>query len=411
MTPHASNEISIHQPAADPKYWPLDPEITFLSHGAFGACPRVVLEVQNEWRARVERGPVQFLVRKMEVPMDAARATLAEFVGVDTEDLVFIPNATTGVNTVLRSLRFEPGDELLTTNHEYNACRNALNFIAEQSGARVVVAEIPFPFSNAEQIIAPILERVTPRTRLVLVDHVTSQTGLVLPIAKLISELTARGVDTLIDGSHAPGMLALNIKQLQPTYYSANCHKWLCAPKGAAFLYVRRDKQRLIRPLTISHGANSARTDRSRFLIEFGWTGTGDPSAYLSVPEAIHFLGSRVPCGWPEVMSRNRALALAARKVLCSALGISEPCPPEFIGSVAAVPLPEASSQDAWPRLPWNEYPLQDRLRTKHRIEVPVISWPAPPKRVVRISAQLYNSLPQYELLAKALVQELREDS
>ena len=400
----------LNQPAADPRHWLLDPEITFLSHGAFGACPRPVLEFQNEWRARVERGPVHFLVREMEAPMDAARAALAQFVGSETDDLVFVPNATTGVNTVLRSLRFVPGDELLTTNHEYNACRNALDFVAERSGARVIVAEIPFPLANSEQITAPILERVTPRTRLVLIDHVTSQTGLVLPLAKLINELNSRGVDTLVDGAHAPGMIPLNLKQLQAAYYTGNCHKWLCAPKGTAFLSVRRDKQKIIRPLTISHGANSRRTDRSRFLIEFGWTGTTDPSSFLSVPEAIRFMGSLLPGGWPEAMARNRALALAARKILSETLGIEEPCPSEFIGSVAAMPLPEAPA-DAGPRLPWNEYPLQDRLRTRHRIEVPIIPWPAAPKRVIRISAQLYNSLPQYEQLADALKRELREET
>ena len=404
-----SGQPAINEPAADPKLWLLDPDIIFLSHGAFGACPRAVLEVQNEWRAQMERGPVQFLVREMEAPMDAARTALAQFIGSDAEDLVFVPNATTGVNTVLRSLRFEPGDELLTTDHEYNACRNAINFVAERSGARVVVAEIPFPVSKADEIIARVLERVTARTRLVLVDHITSQTGLVLPIAKLIAELNARGVDTLIDGAHAPGMVALNIKQLNPTYYAGNCHKWLCAPKGAAFLYVRRDKQKVIRPLTISHGANSRRTDRSRFLIEFSWTGTTDPSPFLSVPETIRFMGSLLPGGWPDVIARNKGLALAARKILCEALGIEEPCPSEFIGSTAAVLLPEASA-DAGPRLPWDEYPLQDRLRTRHHIEVPVISWPAAPKRVLRISAQLYNSLRQYELLGDALDQELRID-
>lgn len=411
MTLRVSNNASIHQPAADPQQWLLDPQIIFLSHGAFGACPRTVLEAQTEWRARLERQPLQFLVREIEAPMDAARAALAQFVGLETDDLVFVPNATTGVNTILRSLRFEPGDELLTTNHEYNACRNALNFVAEQSGARVVVADIPFPFSSADEIIAPVLKSVTARTRLVMVDHITSQTGLVLPLAKLIAEMNAHGVDTLIDGAHAPGMVPLNITQLQPTYYTGNCHKWLCAPKGAAFLYVRRDKQKLIRPLTISHGANSRRTDRSRFLIEFAWTGTGDPSTYLSVPEAIRFLGSRMPGGWPEVMSRNHALALAARKLLCKSLEIPEPCPEEFIGSLAAVPLPDAPTPEAWPRLPWNEYPLQDRLRTNHRIEVPIIPWPSPPKRILRVSAQLYNSLPQYELLARALPEELLRET
>ncbi len=349
---------------------------------------------------------MQFLARELETHLNAARESLAQFVGAETDDLVFVPNATCGVNTVLRSLDFQPDDELLTTDHEYNASRNALNFVAERSGARVVVAKIPFPFQNENEIVAPILECVTARTKLALIDHITSQTGIVLPIAEIVSRLNARGIDTLVDGAHAPGMVPLDLKKIDAAYYTGNCHKWLCAPKGAALLHVRRDKQKFIRPLTISHGANSARKDRSRFLIEFGWQGTLDPSAVLSVPEAIRFIGSQMPGGWPEIMARNRALVLAARKILCASLGIAEPCPEEFIGSLAAIPIPDAA-KGALPKLPFNEYPLQDALRTKHQIEVPVISWPAPPQRLLRISAQLYNSLPQYHRLATALTQEL----
>lgn len=402
-----TDETSLNRPAANPQHWLLDPDIIFLSHGAFGACPRPVLECQNEWRARLERQPLQFLVRELEAQLDAAREQLAQFIGADADDLVFVPNATGGVNTILRSLQFQPGDELLTTDHEYNACRNALDFVAERSGARVVVAKIPFPFRDADEIVASVLNSVTPRTRLALLDHVTSQTGVILPIERLVGELNQRGVDTLVDGAHAPGMVPLNLKQTSAAYYTGNCHKWLCTPKGAALLHVRRDRQKFIRPLTISHGANSARQDRSRFLIEFGWQGTFDPSACLSVPEAIRFIGSQLPGGWPEVMARNRALALAARKTLCARLETAEPCPEEFIGALAAIPLPDATP-DALPKLPFNEYPLQDALRMKHRIEVPVISWPTPPQRVLRVSAQLYNSLPQYEQLAKALVLESR---
>jgi isopenicillin-N epimerase len=402
------NPNNLSKPAANPRHWLLDPKILFLNHGAFGACPRPVLEFQSEWRARMERQPLQFLVREAEQALDAARETLAQFVGTNAKDLVFVPNATSGVNSVLRSLSFERGDELLVTNHEYNACRNALDFVAQRSGARVVVAPIPFSFRDADDIIAPILARVTSRTKLALFDHVTSQTGMVLPVAKIVTALNARGVDTLVDGAHAPGMVPLNLRKLDATYYTGNCHKWLCAPKGAAFLRVRRDKQKSIRPLTISHAANSRRKDRSRFLLEFGWQGTFDPSAFLSVPEAIRFIGSLLPGGWPQVMQRNRALVLAARKILCHTLQIAEPCPEEFIGSIAAVPLPDAAKNQL-PRLPFNESPLQDALRTKHKIEVPIIAWPAPPRRVLRISAQLYNSLPQYERLAAAMRSELRD--
>jgi isopenicillin-N epimerase len=302
---------------------------------------------------------------------------------------------------------FQPGDELLVTNYAYNACRNALEFAAERSGAKVVVAPIPFPFRSEDDLVAPILERVTPRTRLAMIDHLTSQTGVVMPIERLVSELKRRAVDTLVDGAHAAGMVPVNVKQIGAAYYTANCHKWLCAPKGAAFLHVARDKQNQIRPLIISNGANSQRTDRSRFLIEFAWPGTWDPSACLSVPGALRFIGSLLPGGWPEIMARNRALALAARKILCAALRIEEPCPEEFIGSLAAIPLPDAAP-NAGPRLPLNEYPLQDTLREKYQIEVPVISWPAPPKRLLRLSAQLYNSLPQFEKLANGIVESLK---
>ena len=399
-------ELSLKNPAADPSLWLLDPETIFLSHGAFGACPRHVLAVQNQWRERLERQPVQFLVRELEMHIDAARKCLANFVGADTDDIVFVPNATAGVNTVLRSLVLTPGDELLVTDYAYNACRNALDFAAERSGAKTVVARIPFPFRNQDEIIAPILERVTSRTRLAMIDHVTSQTGVVMPIARLVSELKQRGVDTLVDGAHAPGMVPLDLKKLG-AYYTGNCHKWLCAPKGAAFLHVAREKQDAIRPLTISHGANSQRKDCSRLLVEFGWQGTWDPSACLSMPEAIRFVGSLLPGGWPEIMARNHALALAARKILCASLHIDPPCPDEFIGSLAAIPLPDAAP-DALARLPLNEYPLQDDLREMYKIEVPIISWPAPPKRVLRISAQLYNSMPQYERLGKAVVKALK---
>ena len=385
----------------DAQFWPLDPEVTFLNHGSFGSCPRPVLEFQSTMRERLERQPVRFLARELEPLLDAARTELARFVGAQPDDLVFVPNATTGVNTVLRSLRFEPGDELLVTNHEYNACRNALNFAAERAGARVVVAEIPFPLGDTAVVTERIVEQATSRTRLFLLDHVTSQTGLVLPAEPIVAALAKRGIDTLVDGAHAPGMVPLNLDSLGAAYYTGNCHKWICAPKGAAFLHVRRDRQADIRPLTISHGANSPRTDRSRFQIEFGWTGTADPSAVLSVSEALRVMGALLPGGWPELMQRNRALALAARRLLCEALNIAAPCPDEMIGALASVPLPDATSGPLQRSLFLD--PLQDELLFEHAVEVPVIPWPAWPKRLLRISAQLYNSLPQYERLAHTL--------
>lgn len=391
----------LERPAADPRLWRLDPRVTFLNHGSFGACPRRVLDFQRALRERIERQPVRFFIREFEPMLDAARRALAAFVGADARDVVFVPNATSGVNTVLRSLRLRRGEELLVTDHAYNACRNALDFAAERSGARVVVAAIPFPLRSAGEVLGAVLDRVNRRTRLALVDHITSPTGLVLPIGPLVKALEARGVDALVDGAHAPGMVPLDLDGLGAAYYTGNGHKWLCAPKGAGFLHVRRDRQGLIRPLTISHGANSPRKDRSRLLLEFDWTGTADPSALLSIPEAIRCVGSLRPGGWPEVMRRNRRLALAGRRILCAALGAARPCPDAMIGSLASVPLPPGA--DAPPAID----PLQDRLWARHRIEVPVVPWPVPPKRLIRISAQLYNSLPQYRRLAAALASSL----
>jgi isopenicillin-N epimerase len=397
----------IAKPASDPALWPLDPKITFLNHGSFGSCPLAVLEFQQQMRMRLERQPIQFLVRDLEPMLDEVRVHLARFLKADAKDLVFVPSATAGLNTVLRSLSFKSGDELLVTDHEYNASRNVLDFIAQQSGARVVVARVPFPLRSAQEITDAILGWVTRRTRLALLDHVTSQTGLIFPLEQLIRELSARGVETLVDGAHAPGMVPLNLKKLGATYYTGNCHKWLCAPKGAAFLHVQPNRQELIRPLVISHGANSKRTDRSRFQLEFSWTGTGDPSAWLAVPEAIKYIAAQLSGGWPAVMRQNQALAVTARRLICDALEVALPCPDGLIGSLAAIPLPDAPARPR-PRPPWFIDPLQDRLLHEHGIEVPVIPWPASPRRVLRIAAQLYNSLPQYEQLAVALKKILR---
>jgi isopenicillin-N epimerase len=384
--------------AAVRAHWLLEQDVTFLNHGSYGACPRVVLDAQQRVRDRIESEPVRFLNRELEPLLDAARAGLGSFIGAEADDLAFVPNATAGVNTVLRSLPLGPGDELVTTDHEYNASRNALDAASARAGARVVVAPVPFPLAAPEQVVESVLACVGSRTRLVLIDHVSSQTGLVFPVDRLVGELAQLGVDALVDGAHAPGMVPLDLDALGAAYYTGNCHKWICAPKGAAFLHVRRDRQALIRPLSISHGANSPRTDRSRYRLEFDWTGTLDPSPYLCVPEAICFMGSLLPGGWPALMAHNRATALAARALLGEALGCPPPSPASMIGSLAAVPLPDGP-------VALQPDPLQDELTERWRIEVPVISWPAPPRRLIRVSAQIYNDRPQYERLARALVE------
>lgn len=387
-------------------HWSLDPEVRYLNHGSFGACPTAVLQRQSELRARLEAEPVRFLHREVEPLLDAARAALASFLDADADDVAFVTNATTGVNTVLRSLRFAPGDELLTTDQEYNASRNALEYAASQWGAKVVVAKLPWPVPSAQALVDAVLAHVTPRTRLLLVDHVSSQTAVVMPLARLISALRERGVETLVDGAHAPGMLPLSMRSLGAGYYTGNCHKWLCAPKGAAFLHVRRDLQPAIKPLVISHGHNSTRTDRSQFRLDFDWLGTHDPSAVLCVPAALQFMGGLLPGGWPAVMESNRQKALAARKLLCERLRVEPACPEELVGSMAVVALPDGFP--APPPPPLFVDPLHLRLFEEHRIEVPIVPWPKAPRRHVRVSAQLYNTHAEYQALADALDALLR---
>ncbi len=393
------------------QHWTLEPNLAFLNHGSFGACPRVVQLEQRRLQQELENQPVGFLVRRLEGLFDQARERLGDFLGADAENLVAVTNATSGVNTVLRSLTFAPGDELLTTDHAYNACRNALDFVAARAGARVVVVPIPFPSKGHEQILEAVMGAVTPHTRLALLDHVTSSTGLVFPISDLVRQLEEAGVDTVVDGAHGPGMVPLDLETLGAAYYTGNCHKWLCSPKGAAFLYVRPDRQKGIVPLTLSHGVNRPRQARSRFHDLFDWTGTTDPSAFLCIPKALDVLESLVAEGWDEVRQHNRGLALYGRQTLCTALGIDPPCPEEMIGSLVALPLPNGPLPDGSTGMAVESLfgdEIQQKLLSRYRIEVPVFPFPAPPKRLIRISAQLYNDKREYQHLAEALVAELK---
>ncbi len=389
--------------------WSLDPEVTFLNHGSFGACPEAVLAVQREWRDRMERAPIQFLDRELEGHLDETRRALGAFLGADQTGLVFVPNATTGVNAVLRSLRFEPGDELLTSDHEYNAILNTIRAVAERDGATVVLASIPFPTAGEDEVVEAVLAAVTPRTKLAVLSHVTSPTALVLPIERLVGELDARGVDTLVDGAHAPGMVPLALDTLGAAYYAGNAHKWLCAPKGAGFLWVRGDRRERIHPTIVSHGANTLRTDRSRYRLEFDWVGTADPTPALTIPAAIDWVARLDPGGWPAVMAANHALALVACDRLVEAFGGPTPAPDGLIGSMVSFPL-RGLSTDA------DAEALHLGL-VDDRIEVPIVAWPVPGARpaptdppravLVRVSAQRYTESEDIERLVVALGRRL----
>jgi isopenicillin-N epimerase len=309
--------------------------------------------------------------------------------------MVFVRNATEGVNAVLRSARFVAGDELLTTNHTYGACNNALRFVAEQFGAKVVSVKVPFPIESPNQVVDAVLRGVTHRTRLALIDHVTSITGLVFPISGIVRALRDRGVETLVDGAHAPGMLELDIESIGAGYYAANFHKWMCAPKGAGMLWVRRDLQERVAPPVISHGF--ARPLAERFSAMFDWTGTADPTPYLCVFEALQTMAAMLPGGWRTIWRRNHELALFARDALCGALGCDKPAPDHMLGSLASVPLPPVESKEKA-----SAAAIYQELRSLG-FETLVMPWQSETSVVLRVSAQLYNTEDQYQALAERL--------
>ena len=386
------------------RLWTLDPSVSYLNHGSFGACPRPVLGRQAELRGQLEREPVDFLVRRLPTLLAEARTVLGRFVGADPDDLAFVPNATTAVSTVLRSLPLGPVDELLTTSHVYPACRKALEFVAERAGARVVVADVPFPPRDEEEIVEAVLSAVTPHTRLALIDHVTSPTALVLPVGRIVRELRKRDVETLVDGAHAPGTVALDLDRLGAAAYAGNAHKWLCAPKGAAFLHVRRDRQASVRPVVLSHGCR-AEPSPGRFRAEFDWTGTCDPTPWLSIPESIACLGSLLPGGWPEVMDQNRSLALLARGELLAAVSGGAAAPDAMVGSMASVLLPAPRPRSAAERL--GAEGLAGWFRDQG-VETWLYPWPATGRMLIRASAQLYNTREEYARLAALLAEAFR---
>lgn len=348
----------------------------------------------------MERNPVQFLARRLETLLDEARHTLAAFIGADPAGLVFVPNATTGVNAVVGSLRLERGDELVVTDHGYNACRNVVDHAASRAGAAVRVAPIPFPEATPDAVVSAVLAQVSDRTRLVLIDHVTSPTALVLPVERIVATLESRGIAVLVDGAHAPGMVPVDVAAIGASYYTGNCHKWVCAPKGSGFLVVAPPHRHAVMPPVISHGLNATRTDRSRFHLLFDWTGTGDPTPYLTVPRAIETMASLHPEGWDGVRRHNRSLVLQGRAIVAAALRDADRLPPEqMVGSMASIPLtPGTGATDGG-----DGDRLSAELRDRFAIEVPVPLWPRSPARVLRISAQLYNRLEDYERLASAL--------
>jgi isopenicillin-N epimerase len=368
--------------------WMLEERVSHLNHASFGATPREVIDVQDELRRSLEANPTRFMARELPGLIDEARSAVSSFVGADSDGLVFVTNATTGVNAVLRSCPLRSGDEILVTDHGYNACRNAALVAAAAAGATVVDAAIPIPIAGPHTVIDAISQAISSRTRLIMVDHVTSPTALVFPVQEIIR--VAGDIPVLVDGAHAPGMLDLELDGLGAAFYAGNLHKWVCAPKGAGFLWAAPECRDLLLPGTISHGWNAEWPGRTRYQRMFDYVGTDDPTAWLSVPAAIDVMGRAMPGGWRAVMTANHELVVAGRDILTRSLGCSAPAPEDMLGSMASIALDPGPPAE-----------LRQWLFDEHAIEVPVLEWNE--QRILRISAQLYNREEEYRALADAL--------
>jgi isopenicillin-N epimerase len=372
----------------DADVWALDPDIAYLNHGGFGATPVSVLADQQAWRQALERNPTDFLTRQLPDLLAGVRAELAGFLAAPADALVFVDNATAGTQTVIAQTRLAPGDELLTTDHCYPAVLAQLRRAADTSGAALRIAPVPLPAAGAPAltragVTEAVLSQLTERTRLLVIDHVASCSGLVFPVADIAAGCHRAGVPVLVDGAHATGMLPLDLGTLGADYWVGNLHKWVCAPKAAAVLYAAPRWRAELRPLIASHGMFDG----------FDWTGTRDPSALLAVPSALSFFAK---LGWPEVRRHNDDLARRGAELAAAQLGTEPPAAgPGLAAGMRLVPLPapldEAGARD-----------LERRLLTGHGVVAPVTyhgGW-----RWLRVSAQLYNTIDDFERLAKALI-------
>jgi isopenicillin-N epimerase len=374
--------------------WPLDKSIVFLNHGSFGACPEIVLKVQHELRQRMESEPLRFFIRDLDVLYFESKQFLAGLVGVSSSDLVFVRNATEGVNTVLNSIVWNRDERILITDHIYPACKNAVLFYAAKNGLKVDEVSIPYPHEEGIDVETAILERIKPDTRLLLLDHISSPTAMVFPVKQIADALKGTGTEILVDGAHAPGALTLNIEELGVQYYTGNCHKWLCAPKGAAFLWVHRDQQEQVFPLNISY----INLKGNAFEEKFYWTGTQDPTAWLSIPAAVQTLEKISGKSITQIIETNHLLNIEASRQICKSLHIPIPYPGQSLSCMTAFPLPDLFPAPE----PDTPDPLQERLFHEYHIEIPVTHLEKG-QRFIRISCHLYNDISQYKYLSEVL--------
>lgn len=367
----------------------LDPEVAFLNHGSFGAVPRSVFAKYQEWQRELERQPVEFLGRRFADLLREARAALAAYVRTSADNLVYAPNATEALNIVAYSAQLTPGDEIVTTDHEYGAMDRMWRFICGRTGAIYRPVRVPLPVTTAAELADRIWAAVTPRTRVLFLSHITSPTALVFPVSELCGRARAAGLLSMVDGAHALGQLPLDLEAIGADFYAANAHKWLCAPKGSAFLYARPEAQPLVVPRVVSWGDQATVVTGSRFLDELQWTGTRDIAAYLSVPAAIQFWAEH---GWEDSRVRCHALARYAREAIAGLTGLPQISPDsiDWFVQMATVPLP-----------PCDGPALKARLYDEFRVEVPVMEWQG--RQYLRVSIQAYNTRQDVDRLTGAL--------
>ena len=362
------------------EYFLLDPTIVFLNHGSYGAAPKPVFEAYQNWQLRLERQPVLFLGRELAGLMLESRSALGEYLNTDADDLVYIPNATHGVNIVAHSLQLKPGEEILTTDHEYGACDYTWDFICSKTGAKYIHQPIPLPVHGEEEIVDQFWQGVTPQTKVIYLSHITSSTALRLPVEQICLRARQAGILTIIDAAHSPGQIPVDLQLLGADILFGNCHKWMLAPKGAAFLYVRREIQNLINPLIVSWGTDPTPdiATGSRFIDILQWTGTKDPTAALTVPTAIQFMKDH---DWEHVRHQCHSLLRQAIERICDLTKLPSlyPLDSDFYSQMGIAPLPKSDLAI-----------LKSRLYDEYQVEVPLIQWQD--KQFIRISIQGYNT-------------------
>jgi isopenicillin-N epimerase len=373
----------------------LDPNYVFLNHGSFGACPRPVFERYQAWQRELELRPVEFLGRRVHDLLAEARGHLADYLHVGADDVVYVSNVTTALNIVARSLPLEAGDEVLTTNHEYGALERTWTFVSEFRQTRVVVQKLPVPIGDPEEVVEAVWAGVTPRTRVLFLSHITSPTAVTLPIEPLIARARAAEIWTVVDGAHAPSQVDLDLEAMGVDFYGGNCHKWLSAPKGAGFLYVRPELQRLIEPVVVSWGWRPNIPGPSVFIDQIEHQATHDPAAYLSVPAAIDFQAER---NWPRVRQECHELVRLARQQMTELTGLRPLLEddPRWFSQMATLPLPACDTAA-----------LKQRLYDEYQIEIPLTRWADVPS--LRVSVQGYNTRADINRLIEAVAKLLPE--